>query len=131
ALWMFWRWTGLFAEGQSWLAAALAAGQDCPPETRLQGLWGAGWLAFYQGDYRQTRHLGQRMLQMLASQEERLPHRNALTLIGIAALAEGRTAYAIDSLSQAVGLCEGQGTTWHLATSLLNLGMAQLRMHRG
>jgi predicted ATPase/transcriptional regulator with XRE-family HTH domain len=131
ALWMFWRWAGLFAEGQSWLTAALAAGQDCPPETRLQGLWGAGWLAFHQGDYQQTSHVGQQMLRMLASQDERLPHRNALTLIGIAALAEGRTAYALDSLSQALGLCEGQGTTWHLATSLLNLGMAQLQMHRG
>jgi Tfp pilus assembly protein PilF len=59
-----------------------------------------------------------------------LARRNALTLIGNAALAEGRTSDAITALSQALSLCEGQDTTWHLATSLLNLGTAQLRVGR-
>jgi predicted ATPase/transcriptional regulator with XRE-family HTH domain len=130
ALWMFWRWAGLFAEGRSWLNAALAAGGDCPPVTRLQGLWGAGWLAYHQGDYQRTGQLGSQMLQLVPSEDDRLHRRNALTLIGIAALAEGRTGDAIAALSQALGLCERQGTSWHLATSLLNLGTAQLRMRR-
>jgi predicted ATPase/transcriptional regulator with XRE-family HTH domain len=126
ALWMFWRWAGLFAEGRDWLTAALAAGRDCPPETQLQSLWGAGWLAFHQGDYQHTGQLGRQMLQLAASDNDQLHRRNALTLIGNAALAEGRTGDAITALSQALGLCEGQGTTWHLATSLLNLGTAQM-----
>jgi predicted ATPase/transcriptional regulator with XRE-family HTH domain len=130
ALWMFWRWAGLFAEGRAWLTAALAAGGDCPPASRLQGLWGAGWLAYHQGDYQQTGQLGSQMLQLVASENDLLHRRNALTLIGNAALAEGRTGDAIAALSQALGLCEGQGATWHLATSLLNLGTAQLRMRR-
>jgi predicted ATPase/transcriptional regulator with XRE-family HTH domain len=127
ALWMFWRLAGLFAEGRAWLAAALAAGAGCPPETRLQGLWGAGWLAFHHGDYEQTGQLGGQMLRLAASQNDRLPRRNALTLIGNAALADGRTGDAITALSQALALCDGQGATWHLATSLLNLGTAKMR----
>jgi predicted ATPase len=127
ALWMFWRWAGLFAEGRSWLSAALATGQGCPAETLLQGLWGAGWLASHQGDYRHTGQIGRQMLQLAASDNDRLRRRNALTLIGNAALAEGRTGDAITALGQALGLCEGQDATCHLATSLLNLGTAQLR----
>jgi predicted ATPase/transcriptional regulator with XRE-family HTH domain len=130
ALWMFWRWAGLFAEGRGWLTAALAAGQGCPPETRLQGLWGAGWLAYHQGDYQHTGQLGRQMLQLAGSENDRLHRRNALTLIGNAALAEGSTGDAIAALSQALGLCEGQGATWHLATSLLNLGTARMREGR-
>jgi predicted ATPase/transcriptional regulator with XRE-family HTH domain len=126
ALWMFWRWAGLFAEGRAWLTAALATGRDCPPETRLQGLWGAGWLAFHQGDYQHTGKLGRQMLQLAANKSDRLHHRNALTLIGNAALAEGKTGDAITALSQALGLCEGQDATWHLGASLLNLGTASM-----
>lgn len=107
-----------------------ASGENCPPRTRLKGLWGAGWLAYHQGDYRQTGQLGRQMLQLLDSQEDQLHRRNALTLIGNAALAEGRTDDAIAALSQAPGLCEGPGAAWHLATSLLNLGTAQLRVRR-
>lgn len=130
ALWMFWRWAGLFAEGRAWLNAALLAGHSCPSETRLQGLWGAGWLAFHHGDYQDTGQLGRQMLQLLGRQNDPLARRNALTLIGNAALAEGRTGEAIAALSQALSLCEGSGATWHLATSLLNLGTAQLRIRR-
>lgn len=127
ALWMFWRWAGLFAEGRAWLTAALAVGRDCAPETRLQALWGSGWLAYHHGDYPHTGQIGRQMLQLVASENDVLHRRNALTLIGNAALAEGRTGDAITALSQALGLCDGQGATWHLATSLLNLGTAQLR----
>src|SRR5204863_5417066 len=90
ALWMFWRWAGLFAEGWAWLNAALAAGGDCPAVTRLQGLWGAGWLAYHQGGYQQTGQLGSQMLQLAASENDLLHRRNALTLIGVAALAAVR-----------------------------------------
>jgi tetratricopeptide (TPR) repeat protein len=110
--------------------AALTVGESCPPKTRLQGLWGAGWLTYHQGDYQQNGQLGHQMLQLLAGEDDQLRRRNALTLIGNAALAEGRTGDAIAALSQALRLCEGSGTTWHLATSLLNLGTAQLRAHR-
>lgn len=130
ALWMFWRWAGLFVEGRRWLDAALAAEEECSPAVRQQALWGAGWLAYHQGDYRRSGEVGQEMLRLLGGADEPLQWRNALTLVGNAALAEGRPDDAVRALGHAVVLCEDMGTSWHLATSLLNLGTALLHVGR-
>jgi predicted ATPase/DNA-binding XRE family transcriptional regulator len=131
ALWMFWRWAGLFAEGRAWLEAALAAGDECPVATRLQGLWGAGWLAYHQLDYERTDQAGRQMLQLLTGVDDGLQRRNALTLVGNAALAEDRGEEAVAALGEALATCEERGESWHLATSLLNLGTALLHESRG
>lgn len=131
ALWMFWRWAGLFVEGRAWLDAALAAGEGCAVGLRCQGLWGAGWLAYNQGDYRRTDTVARQMLQLLNSADNNLDRRNALTLIGNAALAEGRGDDAIAVLSDALALCDDLGKSWHLGASLLNLGTAELHEGRG
>jgi predicted ATPase len=127
ALWMFWRWAGLFAEGRAWLETALAGGVGCALEARCQGLWGAGWLAYHQGDYRRTAEVGAQMLSELGEDGHDVERRNAHTLVGNAALAEGRHGDAIEALSQAVALTRSSEMTWHHATSLLNLGTAQMR----
>jgi tetratricopeptide (TPR) repeat protein len=51
-------------------------------------------------------------------------------LIGNAALAEGRSGDALTSLGSALHLCEPLGSSWHLATSLLNYGTALLNARR-
>jgi hypothetical protein len=109
ALWMFWRWAGLFSEGRAWLEAALAAGDKCPVETRLQALWGAGWLAYHQLDYQRTEQAGRQMLQLLTGVDDDLERRNALTLVGNAALAEERGEEAVTALSEALAICEERG----------------------
>ncbi len=126
---MFWRWAGLFLEGRAWLEAALAEGLGSALEVRCQGLWGAGWLAYHQGDYRRTGDTGAQMLSELDKSGHDLQRRNALTLVGNAALGEGRDKDAIEALSEAVALTQSAEGTWHQATSLLNLGTAQ--MHAG
>ena len=131
ALWMFWRWAGLFAEGRAWLDVALAAGADSPLEVRCQGFWGAGWLAFHAGDYRRTGELGEEMLLLLVGRADALQRRNALTLVGNAALADGRNEAAVAALAEALAICSALGTSWHLATSQLNLGTAELQSGRG
>ena len=130
ALWMFWRWAGLFAEGRAWLDAALTGGKDCPLEVRCQGFWGAGWLAFHAGDYSRTRELGEEMLQLLSGRDDALHRRNALTLVGSAALAEDRNDAAVAAYGEALAVCSELGTSWHLATSQLNLGTAELQAGR-
>ena len=127
ALWMFWRWAGMFVEGRAWLEAALAGGAAAALPVRLKGLWGAGWLAYHQGDYRRTGELGARMLNELGEAREDVQRRNALTLVGNAALAGGRVTEAIEALGEAVAITQGPDLTWHHATSLLNLGTAQMR----
>ncbi|MGZ6299432.1 MAG: ATP-binding protein [Candidatus Limnocylindria bacterium] len=126
SLWMFWRWAGQFTEGRAWLDASLAAAEDAPPDARCQGLWGAGWLAFHAADYRRTGELGVEMLRLLEGRDDALTRRKALTLIGNAALGERRDEIAIAALTQALGACEHLGAGWHLATSLLNLGTAEV-----
>jgi len=125
ALWMFWRWAGLFAEGRAWLEAALAGGTGSNLEVRCQGLWGAGWLAYHQGDYRRSGEVGVQMLNEFGTDGHDLQRRNALTLVGNAALAEGRHHEAIEALREALALSQSGHVPWHQATSLLNLGTAQ------
>lgn len=130
ALWMFWRRAGLLTEGRSWLDAALLAGADCPVALRARGLWGAGWLAYHHGDFAQTEALGRQLLDLLADEDFPVQRRNALTLIGNAALAQGRSADALRVLREALAACEGENSGWHVATSHLNVGMALLRSGR-
>jgi tetratricopeptide (TPR) repeat protein len=130
ALWMFWRWAGLFIEGRAWLEAALAAGDESSLEIRCQGLWGAGWLAYHRGDYDRTAELGARMLELLEGEVSPVLRRNALTLVGNAALAQGRSRDALSALEDALHLCEPMGASWHLATSQLNHGTALLNANR-
>jgi predicted ATPase/DNA-binding XRE family transcriptional regulator len=126
ALWMFWRWAGLFEEGRGWLEAALTAGEQCSLDVRCRALWGAGWLAYHHGDYRRTEELGTQILGLIDDEDRRIERRNALTLLGNAALGEDRSGEAVAALSDALTLVEPLGTTWYTATSLLNLGTALL-----
>jgi predicted ATPase/transcriptional regulator with XRE-family HTH domain len=128
ALWMFWRWAGLFTEGRAWLDAALAGGIGSTLEVRCQGLWGAGWLAYHQGDYRHTGEVGAQMLSELGKRGHDVQRRNAYTLVGNAALGEGRDREAIEALSEAVALSQSHDVPWYQATSLLNLGTAQMHV---
>ncbi len=130
ALWMFWRWAGLFREGRGWLDAALATAEGCSSAVRLRALWGAGWLAYHQGDYRRTDEMGRAMLHLVGDVDDRLARRNALTLIGNAALAEVRFSEAIASLEDALSTCDDDQGSWHFGTSLLNLGTAHLAAGR-
>jgi tetratricopeptide (TPR) repeat protein len=127
ALWMFWRWAGLFAEGRSWLEAALRTANRSDLEVRSQAIWGAGWLAYQQGDYKRTGELGAQLLDELTGTTHDLLRRNGLTLVGNAALAEGRTKESLVTLQEALAICESLGLSWHLATSLLNVGTARLQ----
>jgi len=127
ALWMFWRLAGLFAEGRAWLDAALAGGAGSTLDVRCQGLWGAGWLAYHQGDYRRTGEVGAQMLSELGNGGHDLQRRNGYTLVGNTALAEGRHEDAIEALSEAVALAQSHDSPWHQATSLLNLGTARMQ----
>ena len=124
ALWMFWRWVGLFAEGRRLLEEVLEL-PGGSAGVRLRALWGAGWLAYHDGDYQQAGAAGAEILR-LATDSDAASRRNGFTLVGIAALAEERTGAAIDAARAALELAESSGSGWLIATSLLNLGTAVL-----
>jgi tetratricopeptide (TPR) repeat protein len=107
------------------LEAALTAG-DGPSEARSRALWGAGWFAYHHGDYQRTDELGRELLLVVSDGDHPVRRRNALTLIGNAALAEGRTGMAVATLRDALAHCAESEADWHRATSQLNLGIALL-----
>jgi predicted ATPase/DNA-binding XRE family transcriptional regulator len=122
SLWMFWLWEGGFSEGRAWLAVALADADDAAPALAARARWGAGWLAYNQGDYADARiHASE--LQRLAETAGPAERRNALTLRGMIALAERRAPEASALLGAA--FVEAQkivGDPWLTAVSTLNDG---------
>ena len=128
AIWRFWQRHGDIREGNRWLERSLAAaeGQQVPYQVRAKALWGASWLAYYQGDYSRTGSLSAQYLALARARGDALSMRNALTGLGMAALAEGRHAEAVRLLQEALEVCLPLGNIWHRATSYLNLGNATM-----
>jgi len=124
ALWQFWRRTGDFSEGRSWLRAALAMPAD-DAVSRGRALWGAAWLAYHQADYQDSRGLGDELRSLAESSGDRLLLRNALTIAGQLAMAQGRYEDAVEAHAEAVAISRQRASRWHLASSLLNLGLAK------
>ncbi len=129
AMWMFWLWQGGFAEGREWLRLALAMDGDDLVGTRTKALWGAGWLAYNQGDYPEATALGEVLLDLSQRTDDARGQRNGLTLRGLALMDGGRYVEAIVAFERALEICPAVGAEWLLATSALNLGAA--RMHSG
>ncbi len=129
AMWMFWLWQGGFAEGRRWLTDALSLPSGRYPAARAKALWGAGWLAYHQGDYRDTATLAKTLLDLAPHTGHPLDRRNGLTLGGMADMAGGRHRQAISAFERGLEICQRLGAPWPLATSVLNLGTAL--MHAG
>jgi tetratricopeptide (TPR) repeat protein len=126
---MFWLWQGGFAEGRRWLTDALGLPSARYPAARAKALWGAGWLAFHQGDYHDTTTLAEALLDLAPHTGHPLDQRNGLTLRGMAEMADGRHRHAVSAFEQGLQICRRLGAPWLLATSALNLGTAL--MHAG
>ncbi|MDQ4490175.1 helix-turn-helix domain-containing protein [Sinomonas sp. ASV486] len=102
ALWMFWLWHGGFAEGRAWIRSALAAAHDADPSLRASAHWGAGWLAYLQGDYPEARIHASSLARLAAASGSTSERRNALTLTGMVALADRRLDDAARLLGEAL-----------------------------
>jgi predicted ATPase len=126
AVWRFWHRHGDILEGGRWLEDGLARGQDVAKPVRAKALWGASWLAYHHGEYARGSVLSAEQLSLARELGDALSTRNALTGIGVAALAEGKCDDAIRAFQDALDVCEPLGNIWHRATSRLNLGAATL-----
>ena len=138
-MWMFWLWQGGFAEGRRWLADAIGLVHDDSADVAAalaKALWGAAWLAYDQADFIDAAALGESLLQLSGRTGNQIDVRNALTLRGMSAMAEGRYLQAIPSFERALQICRELSPDstppaafqpeWLLATSALNLGAAGL-----
>jgi hypothetical protein len=66
------------------------------------------------------------LIDVARKRELALDVRNGLTVVGQVAVAEGRFSDALELFRQSVDICTEVGPSWHLATSLYNLGQAAL-----
>ena len=126
ALWRFWRMYGGFTEGRRWLDGAIAMQGAAEAEALPRALWGAAWLAYHQDDFARAGSLGEELLAGARAHSLPLDIRNGLTVLGQVAVADGRFADALGLFRETVQICVEVGEDWYLATSLLNLGQAEL-----
>jgi predicted ATPase/DNA-binding XRE family transcriptional regulator len=129
AAWRFWHQRGDLEEGRRWLEEGLARGAHAQAPVRAKAYWGASWLAYHQGDYARASLHSRAHLAAAQETGDPLDMRDALTGLGMVALAEGRYTDALAPLQEGLDLCIPLGKTWRLATSYLILGFAV--MHAG
>jgi predicted ATPase len=129
SVWLFWQSHGDYQAGR-WLEAALERDASVPAEVRSKAYWGAAWLAFRRGETTRAMRLHEALLAHAESTGDALAMRNALTVAGHVAMADGRFDEAIAGFERGVLLCRPLGRTWYLAMSILNLGIATLHARR-
>jgi predicted ATPase/DNA-binding XRE family transcriptional regulator len=128
ALWMFWRTAGAFSEGRAWLEQALRMDPEGHAGQRARALWGAGWLAYQQGDFAATAAYGAELLESAQAAGDRVGVRNGLTLLGQARLAKSDHAAAAGYFDEALKVATELGADWLVATSLLNRSMVAIHI---
>jgi len=129
SLWMFWRLSGAFSEGRTWMDKVLAMSTDDHGAVRAKGLWGAGWLAYHQGDYEETARRGAELTRWSRAAKDSTALRNGVTLLGQERLAAGDFEGATTYLDEALQIARTGESKWLLATSCLNRSNAA--QHQG
>ncbi|HEX4836171.1 MAG TPA: tetratricopeptide repeat protein [bacterium] len=124
ALWWFWHVRGYLSEGRAWLAKAITGTEGAPPLARAKALYGAGVLAWRQGDFERARALCQESLILYRDLGHSLGIASAISILEQVARSQGDTARAMVLLEDGLALFRERGDTWGIATSLISLGNA-------
>ncbi|HLO16723.1 MAG TPA: tetratricopeptide repeat protein [Anaerolineales bacterium] len=128
SIWRYWQRQGNLGEGRRWLEEGLAKGKDVSKEVRANALWGAIWLTYHQGDYVRANEESAEYLPLARAINDPLSVRNALTGLGVTAVALGQYEEGVACLRESLAICRGVGKNWHLGTSLLNLGQTLIHL---
>jgi tetratricopeptide (TPR) repeat protein len=128
ALTMFWREGERIGEGREWMESILAApGADVPSAARAKALYGAGRLAFTQGDQEASRTRNEEALRMARAADDW--GAQVLALVGLArvALRDGDLPAVRDNAEQARTMARDMGDQ-RAETGPLHLLAAATRM---
>jgi predicted ATPase/DNA-binding SARP family transcriptional activator/class 3 adenylate cyclase len=126
ALWRFWYLRCHIAEGRKRLADLLAV----PAENRLtraRVLYGAGMLAYAQGDYEAARSLYEASLRIFKELEDRQSTATTLTQLGAVTLYQRDYQAARALYEESLAIFEWLGDQPSIAASLTHLGFIALR----
>ncbi len=121
-----WEVRGAFSEGRRWLEAALAVGGGGDLLVRAKALGGAGWMAYWQGDYERMARLAEENLSVARRIGNKERTGIALYQMGAAALLEGDRERAIGLIEQSIALGRELEDSWGISRPLVDLGTALL-----
>ncbi|MBV9279296.1 MAG: tetratricopeptide repeat protein [Chloroflexi bacterium] len=128
ALTWFWRFREWLAEGRSWLEAMLARTDGTEGGlVRAKALYGAGMLAWYQGDPDAAAACTEEALAILRLRDERADkdwRATTLRLLGLVRMGQGDPAAARPLLEESRMLFHEMGDVWGEAMALYRLGLA-------
>jgi len=122
ALWLYWFGRGYLSEGRGWLEQALEASGNELPRARANALMATASLMLAQGDFDPMKALAEESLALLEELGDPLGMERSLTLLGHAALHEGKPSSARPRYEQSVALARRLDDKWSLARALNNLG---------
>jgi predicted ATPase len=123
SLFWFWNFRSDFTEGRVWLTNALH--QAVPSErteARAKALYGAGGLAFLQGEFGVARPLLAESVAIWRELADRRRLGFALIVLGMVALDQGDFDLALSSETESVGIFGEMEDPWGLALALNDLG---------
>ena len=127
ALHRFWSMRGHLTEGRSWLESAIGEGGDASP-ARVKAIYGAGVLAFDQGDYARAEALLEQSLALSREHGDMVSTARTLNHLALVHRDRGDYARAITLLEESQALCRATGQKWVLAQALHSLALAVRRL---
>jgi non-specific serine/threonine protein kinase len=123
----FWRLHGYLSEGRGWLEAMLAKPGDETTAARARGLYGAGFLAYHQGDYDSAVPRLERSLEVFRELSDAEGEGDALQLLALTAWRHGEYDRAIQLHEESLEVYRPIGDKRKLAVVLNNLGLVVRR----
>jgi len=128
ALSWFWYLRSYLHEGRAWLEKALAHATSAGAAYRARAHYGAGALAWAQGDHVIARTHLEESRQLFAAAKQEQAMASSITYLGAVALALGEPACAQDFCTQGVTLLRNLGNRWGEGFALYWLGEATLAL---
>lgn len=118
SLWWFWFTQGALTEGRAWLEGALALPGATNAAARAAALYGAGAIAWTQGDLRRAAELAGVALDLCRELDDRLGVIYSLTILGAVRMFQGEYARTTVMAEEALALSRQLRYEWETATVL-------------
>jgi tetratricopeptide (TPR) repeat protein len=122
AVWGHWQSRGHWTEGRRLLAAALSLGSDVEPARLVNALWGAAFLALWQGDVDEGEELADRLLDLSQRAGLERGESAAIHVLAIVALQRGERDRARALNEEALVLARQLTDDWLVSVVTNNLG---------
>jgi hypothetical protein len=123
ALAFYWALRGAVREGRTWLEGMLERTDDTDRSVaRGEALYGAGWLAWVEGDYAAASLRAEEGLSIVRERGDKRRIGYAEWLLGLVRMGQGNLAAAFPLLEESRTLFKDQGDSWNEAFTLYLLG---------